>query len=103
MAVVKIALDWDGTLVNEHQTWLPGARDALQVMLRRDHKVTIHSARANWDGGQEQSRDRLANLADRVSIIGKPMCDLYVGDNYISYDGDWPATLNQILNGRNTR
>ena len=100
---MKIALDWDGTLVNEFQTWLPGARDALHVMLRRGHKITIHSARANWDGGQEQIRDRLANLADRVSIIGKLDADLYIDDRALRFRGDWPFTLNEILNRKETR
>lgn len=90
---MKIAIDWDDTLVEtDSQQWLPGARDALRFLVVR-HKIIIHSSRANWDGGEQQIRERLGPLNGQVEIAGKPVADAYVDNLAVTFDGNWPAVL----------
>lgn len=93
---LKIAIDWDGTLVDQEQNWLPGSRDALDAMLRRGYKVTIHSSRANWQGGVEQISDKLGNLASHVAIEPKPEADLYIDNKGQRFDGEWSEILDDL-------
>lgn len=90
--LLKLAIDWDGTLVDTDQKWLDGARDALRFLVVR-HKVLIHSCRANWDGGEQEIRQRLGPLNGQVEIAGKPIADVYIDNQAMRFDGNWPAVL----------
>lgn len=94
---LKVAVDWDGTLVDPiTQNWLPGAQQALQAMLTRGYRVTIHSSRANWDGGIEQIADKLAGYAHRVTIQPKPEANIYIDDRALRFNGDWEPILTTL-------
>lgn len=80
MAALVIALDWDLTLVDENQDWLPGALDMLRWLRREKHKVFIHSARANDEFGRHMIERKLRQHNFKFPIEAKPMADLYVDD-----------------------
>jgi hypothetical protein len=93
--LLKLALDWDSTLVNAEGAWLPGARETLMGLLRH-HRVVIHSARANWDGGKAQIEAMLPKHEHLRGVYGKPLADLYIGDGYMNFAGDWQPILDEI-------
>ena len=95
MAAVKVALDWDGTLVDQDQNWLPGALDALRWLRKEGHKVIIHSARANWVEGLQQIESKLAQHKFSFKVIAKPEADLYVDDRAFHFER-WPDVMKEV-------
>lgn len=96
-AVVKACVDYDHTLVDGEKEWLPGAKDGLRWLRRQGYEVVIHSSRANWDGGVEEIRAKLATATFKtVRIEPKPLADLYIGDNYLNLDGGWPGVIQRV-------
>ena len=95
MANLTAAIDWDLTLVDKNQDWLPGAQEALRAILTRGHRIIIHSARANHPGGIKHIEERLGALAQRVTIAPKPQADIYIGDNYHRFQ-DWSESLTYL-------
>lgn len=93
---LRVAVDWDGTLVDANQEWLPGALEALTAMLTRGHKITIHSSRAAWSGGVDQITERLGNLATRVTIAPKLSADVYIDNQAIPFTGEWSGILDEL-------
>lgn len=96
MAVV--AIDWDNTLVDSTQKWLPGAQTAIKRLREDGHKVIIHSCnRKAWiDKCLNESGIVVDGIWDQA---GKPVCDLYVDDKgyHFPYNGDWNEDLPIIL------
>lgn len=98
---MTVATDWDGTLVDtKTQEWLPGALDALKTLLREGHRVIVHTCRANWPEGRSSIEGKLESIGLRpagrkLSVVGKPLADVYVDDRAVRFAG-WPATLRDI-------
>lgn len=80
MGSLVVALDWDLTLVDEEQEWLPGALDMLRWLRREKHKVFIHSARANDEFGRHMIERKLEQFNFKFPVKAKPMADIYVDD-----------------------
>ena len=103
----SVVIDFDDTLVGYRKfpegEWIPGALDALRALRRRRYTIVIHSARANFEGGYEQIRDKLATAgfkeSSRLKIHTngpKPLGVAYVDDRAVAFDGDWPGALRKV-------
>lgn len=106
-----IAVDLDNTLVNPHSGEAePGAVDAMAQLLREGHRVTIWTARFAPEPEEKkvaikaQIEKTLAEAGVPYSDIwtghNKPNVDAFIGDNLVTYDGNWGqslAMLNMML------
>lgn len=92
---MKLAIDWDGTLVDAEGDWLPGALDALRWLKRAGHIVIIHSARASWEGGRAEIQAKLDSVKLPFKIEAKPRADAYIDNNTIQYTR-WPDIVSQV-------
>lgn len=102
-----VAVDFDDTLTR-HGIWIPGAAEAIRQLWRQDVLVVVHSCRANDPHGHAQIQQALHDLGPppvgprggrRLHIHtgpGKPHADAYIDDKAIRFQGDWPATLNEL-------
>lgn len=88
-------MDWDGTLVDENQDWLPGALDALRWLKRSKHKVIIHSCRANYKIGRQEIETKLAKHLLPFMVAGKPEADLYVDNRGLRFTR-WPEVIKEV-------
>lgn len=119
------AVDWDGTLVEnvypEQGDWLPGAKDALYLFDRLG-TVIVHSVRiAPVMPAPGQPFGEMAEFVDydpsaEVAYIQrmldeaglghieiwqrpfKPPATFYIDDKAIRFDGDWPTTIEAVMN-----
>jgi hypothetical protein len=94
---VIVAVDWDHTLVDRQQEWLPGAERALNDLIRMCDHVIIHTCRASWPQGLEGIVAKLGRTARFVSVEAKPLADIYIDDKAVRYTGDWDETLDGLL------
>lgn len=87
----EVSFDWDGTLVDGNQEWLPGAKEALRLAERK-RGAFIHSCRANYAAGERQIRTKLDEAGfTRIHIKAKPSASLYVDNLALRYEGDWES------------
>jgi hypothetical protein len=94
---LRVAVDWDGTLVGPEQEWLPGAREALRTMLARNCAVVVHTCRANYAAGAAAVRAGLDEAGFvAVDVKGKEEADVYVDDRALRFEGSWPAALDEL-------
>lgn len=90
---MKVAVDFDGVLVDASGEWLPGSLEMLRWLLGRGDTVIVHSCRANWLEGLQSIKDALLAVGVMSAQIwtkpGKPDADLYVDDKAVHFAGDW--------------
>lgn len=96
---MKLALDWDGTLVDENQDWLPGALDALRWFQRGGHKIVVHSARANYEGGVEDIKAKLTKHRISAKVASKPDADLYIDNKGLRFTR-WPDVIREVRSAK---
>lgn len=95
---MRIAVDWDGVIANGGD-WVPGAVQALRILLRQKHHLVIHSCRGNYPAGREMVAAKLNSV--RLNDIelwdrpGKPDADVYIDDRALRFV-DWPSTLKHL-------
>ena len=111
-----IAIDLDGTILKKipwqgvHWFGKPQkkVREAMTFLKKHGFEILIHSTRLN-PAINEWPLPRLKlNVFDilvehRIPFdniftgTGKPLADFYVDDRAVRFDGDWEATLKEIL------
>ena len=95
---VVVACDWDGTLVDLQQNWLPDALEQLKRLRKRGIIMFIHSSRANTDWGRDMIRRKLDTEGlHAVGIRPKPEADIYLDNKGMRFTGDWQETARTIL------
>lgn len=82
-----------------------GALEAVQTLTGEGHRLTVYTSR--FAPMPETERQRLKEqIEEELMSVGfppmevwtgttKPAADLFVGDNHITYDGDWGLVLAQ--------
>lgn len=117
-----IAVDFDGVIHAYSKGWqdgkiydppVHGVREALQTFLNDGYEIVIYTTRADdreingvmQSGQYEEVVQYLSSYAIPYTRVhrgaGKPLCKLFIDDNALRFEGDWPATLaqaNAILN-----
>lgn len=90
-----IGIDFDHTLV-DGDTPLEGAKDAINLLREKGHKILIYSAnRKEWI---EQVLNNHDIRFDRIwTDRGKPNCDIFVDDKGYRFGGDWGVAKLDIL------
>lgn len=113
----RIAVDWDGTLIEDNKWpemgwWLPGARAALHALARMYEEVVIWTLRtAPVDVNEHEPRDPSdqyaaiqhmlyeAGLPGNITVWSKPYkppAQFYVDNRAIAFKGDWQETMQTI-------
>lgn len=92
-----IAIDWDGTLVDSEDIFLPGALDALRQLAAHSNLI-LHSCRGNYYEGALGIKGRL--LAEGIPVEvwtgnGKPLADVYIDDRALRFTS-WEETLDAL-------
>ena len=96
MKKLTIAIDFDHTLV-DHDTPLPGAKEAMQKLWGEGHYIMIYSC---------NNKDWIERILNKYDIPfheiygkegGKPACDCYIDDKAVNFNGDWKDTLNRAM------
>ena len=115
----RIAVDFDGTLVEERWPelgdWLPGAVDALKKLALAYDEVVIFSCRlARMDTDEFTPRNNMdqiiamndmleqANIPKNVILWTKdykPAAEFYVDDKAVRFNGDWDVTTAAVIGG----
>jgi hypothetical protein len=98
-----IMVDMDLTLCNNTgepdftpTTIIPGAKEAMQELVRRGWKIIIFTAR-HWGEYQIIENWLLKNeIPFKQIICGKPLVRWIIDDRAIGFEGDWKAVLDKI-------
>jgi hydroxymethylpyrimidine pyrophosphatase-like HAD family hydrolase len=90
-----IAVDWDGTLVDRNQDWLPDAEWALGKMVKAGWKVTVLSCRASFPTGKASIERKLdESFLSAIEVTDKkPQADVYLDDKALRFNGDWSTVF----------
>lgn len=110
-----IAVDLDGTLINESTDpfsgesmgpqAIPGAVEAMHELAMAGHRLTVYTSRfAPMPDSmriklKEQITQELASLGFPEMEVWagttKPSADIFLGDKNVTFDGDWGLALAQ--------
>lgn len=107
-----ICVDLDNTLVepdpsgmSEEDVPTDGAVEAMQTLAGEGHRLTVYTAR--FAPMPESEKQRLkAEIEQMLLSFGfpemevwvgttKPACDIFIGDNHVTFDQDWGLALAQ--------
>lgn len=88
---MTLGIDFDHTLV-EGDVPLPGAKDALQRLHDAGHIILIHSCN-NPDWIRRVLNNNEMYYDGVWEGQGKPVCDWYIDDRAIPFNGSWGAVL----------
>lgn len=106
MAWIVVSLE--GTLIQDTQEGplpVPGAVEAMLRLASEGHRLTVFTSELAPMPQSEKQRLREMIEHDIVGLgfppmevwtgTTKPEADLFIGDNYITFDGDWGLVLAQ--------
>lgn len=97
--MATIAVDWDLTLVDDHNEWLPGAYEALQRLTMGKHAIIIHSSALASEVGRKRIEHRLEQAGflayPYLQLVEKPWADIYIDDRGLRFEGDWRPILSR--------
>ena len=109
-----VCVDLDGTIarydgwVNETHFGEPieGVQEALEKLQSAGWRIIIHTTRGNRDLIRKYLEkhavpfDHINENPDQPpgASGGKPIAHVYVDDRDVQFNGDWSATVNEILN-----
>lgn len=107
-----IVLDLDNTLVEPDPSGMTdedvptdGAVEAMQTLAQEGHRLTVYTAR--FAPMPESEKQRLKQEIEQLlqqngfpdmevwAGTHKPACDIFIGDNHVTYDNDWGLALAQ--------
>lgn len=89
-----IAVDLDHTLV-EGDKALPGAKEAINILREKGHKILIHSCN-NYQWVERVLNDNDIRFDSIWERKGKPVADLYIDDKGYRFAGNWESELPAI-------
>jgi len=112
-----IVFDLDGTLIEDGEVDpmsgqemgpMPtdGALEAVQTLMGEGHRLTVYTSR--FAPMPESERQRMKEqIEQELTSLGfppmeiwtgttKPAADLFLGDNHVTFDGDWGLALAQM-------
>lgn len=99
-----VAVDLDDTLLHQDGSPMDGAAGAMGKLLEEGHRISIWTARFSKIKEEDKTKLRL-QIEDELQLAGipfsdvwvgpKPPADLFIGDNLVPFEGDWPKTLAQ--------
>jgi len=105
-----IAVDFDGTLVDEKDGYVypvTGAAESMQRLRSQGFKLVIYTCRtgiAHDNGRLSEEIDFIARSLDQFKIPfdeiytgRKIVADAYSDDRGISFTGDWERTIEQVV------
>ena len=98
-----LAIDFDFTLCNNADVPegrrigrpMPGAKEAMIALKERGHNLVIHSCKQSAPIVAWMSYYGIPYSTVWVAE-GKPVCDLYVDDRGLHFQGNWEQTLIDI-------
>lgn len=114
----RVAVDWDGTLVQDNGwpgmgEWLPGSIQALKVLADEFDQVVIHSCRiANVDTDgvtPHDKNDQVIKICDMLEAAEipynvlvwvkdyKPPAEFYIDNRAIRFEGSWKPVLEKVI------
>ena len=109
--MATIAVDFDNTLANqdaEGNIWpVEGAREAMISLHQLGHVLIIHTCRTTEAIAADRLAEEVAFIEDflhyfqipfdQIFVGPKLIADAYVDDRAVSFRGDWPETLQQLI------
>ena len=112
---VRIAIDFDGTLVTQNSDGefypISGAKEALEILAAQGCQIIIHTCRTGiaWrDGYLNEEIELIKNTLNRFSIPfheifagDKLIADRYIDDRSVPYKGDWEEVLSELAQQKN--
>jgi hypothetical protein len=107
---IRIAIDFDGTLVTQDSNGdfyaTIGAKEALEMLVAQGYHIIIHTCRTGiaWrEGYLSEELELIKNTLDRFSIPfheifagDKLIADTYIDDRSVSYKGNWEEVISEL-------
>lgn len=99
------AVDLDNTLVDEQGNPIDGAIEAMNELTAGGHRLSVFTARfapmpeTKKYEMKQQIEEELAGLGFPEMEVWtgstKPSADIFIGDNNVTFDGDWGLAIAQ--------
>jgi hypothetical protein len=111
-----IVFDLDNCLIEDHVDEMTGessgsmptdgALEAVQTLLGEGHRLTVYTSRfapmpeTEKQRLKEQIEEELVSLGFPPMEVWtgttKPAADVFIGDNHVTFDGEWGLALAQV-------
>lgn len=101
MTSLPLICDWDDTLVywqdGPEGEWIPGALGFLKFAKRQGWKIVVASARANFEQGAQQIREKLDSAGHPdIDVVAKPLGFAYIDNRAAEFRGSWSETRDKV-------
>jgi len=98
-----LAVDIDGTLVDDDEHFLPGAKEAILALRKRGWRVVIFTVRDGVDDVAEMLRSEgipfdavNENLPGKGTSSPKIYYDVLIDDRALNFDGNWSSMVSEV-------